>query len=300
MTGAVRVKLTPEPSADLTEVSGVLIELEHFGGTSPSLVSSSSTDAQFVFLGAYLEKARGVSDPEFLEFARYSGRIELADGGPVWRCDPEAEVVYSGADGRDPEVIRRVRLHFGPQFVDPPELPNPAGELRFPVEPEGSRFFELAVELRVGSGVEAAAKVNDRLDVPLNPLRQRLVIEWPEEYTARVPSGLTLTVKAGSATRSMLWEQGEVVGDMRRFVFSKIPLESVSFTVGLDDDIMDVWVEQDLTDPEREPDWLGWLEEFLDDVGLEDEEADEVDQREHQSAEIDGRLRTDGITPIEV
>ncbi len=300
MAGVVRVKLTPEPPEELAAVSAALIELERFGGAAPTLPVDTPIAAQLVFFGAYLKKARGVSDPEFEEFARYAGKLEISEKGAVWRCDPEAEIAYSKTDEREPEVIRRLRLKFGPSFVDPPEPPHPAAELRLPEEPDGARFFELAIELKAGSGVEAERTANDRFDLPLIPFLQRLVLEWPDDYTERVPAGLTLTAETGSVKRSLVWEQGEVTGDMRRFVFKQIPLDPVSLSIALDDDVMQVWDEEDLTDPEREPDWLGWLEEFLDDIGPEDEEGEAVNQRDHQSAELDGRERTSAIPSIEV
>ncbi len=303
MNGSILVKLTPSPDDELERVRRARIELVPLGPEPSKLAADTPTKAQLVFFGAFLEKARRISEPEFTEFATYEGVIErLGEDGkglPItFRCNPEAEIEYVQTDEREPELIRRLGLLFGAEFDGAPEAPESASELRLPEEPDGARYFELGVALRIGDALESDRVVNDRLDVPLPPFLQRLVLEWPEGHTERVPSGLTILVEAGSVKRTLIWEQGQVTGDMRRFVFEGVPLEPVSLFVALGEDIIQVWDEQDLTDEEREPDWLGWLEEFLSDVGPEDEPGQEVNQSDHLSAELDGRDRTPQIRQL--
>ncbi len=253
--------------------------------------------AELVFSAAFLMQARGVSKPDFKPFAVYSGTVELVGSKrePVFRCDPAAEIVYLAPDEREAEIVRKVGLDYdGAQFKEAPTGEAPAATLLLPEEPEGARFAEVGVELKVAGAVEAELLDNDRLDLELPPIVQRLVLEWPDSYSKRASDLLVLEAKAGKVVRSVTWSSGEVIGDMRRLVFERLPLEPVSLSARSGGSLLALWLEQDLTQAEREPEWRAWLEDVLGDIDS-DEEPEPLDPTLHQASPSDSLLRREGL-----
>ncbi|HEX7672418.1 MAG TPA: hypothetical protein VF395_22645, partial [Polyangiaceae bacterium] len=102
---------------------------------------------------AFLDEVRRVSEPEYEPFASLSGALlrDGVTGDPVFVCSAEP-------DPSEDDPIRRLTLGFDPaSFREPPEPDSSATRLRLPTEPEGARFFELGLELKVSGAVEASA-----------------------------------------------------------------------------------------------------------------------------------------------
>lgn len=93
---------------------------------------------------------------------------------------------------------------------------------------------------------------------------QNLVLEWPEQMTPHLPAGLRLELTAGTVTLSIPWEEGEVSGDLRRFVFENVPEGQASTLFArTDQNELRLWQDQFANKPDDPPTWEHWLEEWL-------------------------------------
>lgn len=156
---------------DVSVPGGTLV-LERLGAAGSKAKRGASVAAQIVFHAAFLEKARNVSEPEYSEFATLSGQVVLDEntGRPLFVCEADGEIAHAEPEPDEDDRVRHVALGFDEStFRDAPRKGSAAALLRLPAEPEGARFFELGVELKLDGAVEATRAANGRLDVPLGP-----------------------------------------------------------------------------------------------------------------------------------
>jgi hypothetical protein len=238
----VRVKFTPNARAKeggALDVVGAKLTFLAFGEAPSKLERSASKPAELVLHGAYLEKARNVSAPEFEKIATLSGQIELREGPlePVFLLDPKGDFLY----------------------VEP--LPEKGEPFR---EPEGARFFELGAELIIAGVTEAGLDDNHRLDVPLGPLPGP-IFEWPDELTAGFPAGLTLWLEEDGRKMAVDWSHGQVLGHLRRFVFSRLRGKGrCTLTAKMGSTELVLLKDQVIDDPAAPIRWDHRLEELID------------------------------------
>jgi hypothetical protein len=155
--------------------------LQPLGSGTTRAKRGTEVPAEIVFHAAFLQQIRAVGEPEPKPFASMAGNVLLdeATGRPLFVCAPDAEITYVEPEPTEDDPIRRLALGFDSgSFKQAPKAGSPATRLRLPEEPEGSRFFELGLELKIGGAVEAARELNGRLDVPLGPI-DRLETELP-------------------------------------------------------------------------------------------------------------------------
>lgn len=168
----IRSGIQGEGTPDVT-VSGGTLVVERFGGGATQAKRGAKLPAELVFHAAYMKTARKVSEPDYQKFASLNGQLVLDEstGRPVFFCNPEAEIVHIEPEPDEDEPVRHLQLSFDKStFRDPPPKDSAGSRLRLPLEPVGSRFFELGVELKVAGAVEAERTSNGRLDVRLGPI----------------------------------------------------------------------------------------------------------------------------------
>ena len=280
MARASRIHFAPNMTAQdqpPVRVSGAELRISRFGDGESQGAEAPPKPAVLSFSGAYIIKARNVSEPEFTPFAELSGQFELVgtDEVPVFICDPEADFVYTEPAPEDEANIApaaRLRL--------PKEAPDPEGP---------ARFFELAVQLTVDGSVEAAVETNDRLDVPLHPITTRLIVEWPDDYTEDLPNPVLVTARTESRTATLNWHSAPIRDDHRQLVFHRMPEgEVVTLTATGGGKTIVLWNAQLASDPEVEPIWEHTLEELFVEPEEEDDEGEEIDQTQHIVTEAEG------------
>lgn len=166
------------------DVPGGLVGLEVFGQNPPAK-KFTKRPATLVWFGAYLEKTRGVSNPEFKKIATVRGNIELK-GEPAKAAisfEPDTELSYVEPEPARGEPFRELSLEFAAGSF----RSVPFSRLRLPKAPAKARFFELGVELKISGLVEAGVDKNERLDVPLRfPVGEQLL--WVGEAPANSSS----------------------------------------------------------------------------------------------------------------
>jgi hypothetical protein len=266
----VRVKFTPNARAKeggALDVVGAKLTFLAFGEAPSKLERGASKPAELVLHGAYLEKARNVSAPEFEKIATLSGQIELREGPlePVFLLDPKSDFLYVEPLPEKGEPFRELRLEYpGTHFDAPPEDGDPLTRLRLPREPEGARFFELGAELIIAGVTEAGLDDNHRLDVPLGPLPGP-IFEWPDELTAGFPAGLTLLLEEDGRKMAVDWSHGQVLGHLRRFVFSRLRGKGrCTLTAKMGSTELVLLKDQVIDDPAAPIRWDHRLEELID------------------------------------
>lgn len=171
MSGRFRVGLSPvagiaQDEQPRTSAHGHLT-LSRFGAGASSLDKGESKSAELVFHVAFLEVVRGVSAPEFEEFARISGQLEVRGSflDPVMILSNEMEV-RNTASSEAAEPPRFIALSFdGERFEQAPSGEN-APRLVLPQAPALTQHVEIGVELFVDGSKEAEMELNDRLDLP--------------------------------------------------------------------------------------------------------------------------------------
>ena len=299
MARASRIHFAPNMTAQdqpPVRVSGAELRISRFGDGESQGAEAPPKPAVLSFSGAYIIKARTVSEPEFTPFAELSGQFELVGTAevPVFICAPEAAFVYTEPAPEDEAATRHLALSYHPKsFRTPPPNIAPAARLRLPKEapdPEGpARFFELAIQLSVDGSVEAAVETNDRLDVPLHPITTRLIVEWPDDYTEDLPNPVLVTARTESRTATLNWHSAPIRDDHRQLVFHRMPEgEVVTLTATGGGKTIVLWNAQLASDPEVEPIWEHTLEELFVEPEEEDDEGEEIDQTQHIVTEAEG------------
>jgi hypothetical protein len=193
MANGVRVLLRPElQKAGKTQVvSGLTLGLSLFGTGPAELAKGQVKPAKLVLHAAFLAKARDEAKlkPSYTEFASLTGTIKLENKPTraVFTIAPGSAIQYTKpppANGR----FRRIRLGYdAPTFSGappappapapgkPPAAPNPLRVLVLPEEPAGMKFLIVAAVLEIDGKSAAAIDDNDKLDVPLVPIRIRFL-----------------------------------------------------------------------------------------------------------------------------
>ncbi|MDQ2642320.1 MAG: hypothetical protein M3020_00790 [Myxococcota bacterium] len=209
MANGVRVLLRPElQKAKKTQVvSGVSLGSSLFGTGPAELSKGQLKNAKLVLHAAFLARARDEAKlkPSYTEFASLSGTIKLETkpSRAVFTVAPGATIQYTQpppANGR----FRRIRLHYDaatfsgvpavpapPAAGKPPAPPHPLRVLVLPEEPAGMRFLVVGAVLEIDGKAVAAIDDNDKLDVPLVPIRIRFLKVDP----LFAPSKETLSIK---------------------------------------------------------------------------------------------------------
>lgn len=267
MSRGIRVRFLPSTTGPPgpVRVSGGEVDLEAFGAGTAKAERDQPKPAKLIFHGAYLDRARGVSAPEFVRIATLSGSIALrgAPPSPVFTCDAEADFEYEEPEPENGEPFRELRMSYSPtSFRNAPEDGAPSTRLRLPLEPDGARFFELGAELEIDGDTEAPLPSDHRLDVPLGP-RPGPIFEWPEELTEQLPDGLTLTLEEDGKRVALDWAQGEVVGGFRRFSFAGLGGQTpCTLTAQAGKQKLTLLQDQVISDPSSAIRWDHLLEEL--------------------------------------
>jgi hypothetical protein len=189
MANGVRVLLQPElvATAHGQAVTAVRVGLTTLGAGPAQIAKGETKPARLVLSAAFLKKARdeAKAPPAFTEFASIPGTIALSGKPTKVKLTLGGTVNY--VNPKPKGNFRRVRLRFEaadfasvppapvtPAGAQPPE-PHPLHFLTLPEEPAGSRFLVVAVALEIDGSVVAANDANDMLDLPLPPIRIRIV-----------------------------------------------------------------------------------------------------------------------------
>lgn len=186
-------------------VLGAVVDLSRFGKTPSSLSQGQEHQAELVFHGAFLSKARKISAPDFQPFASLKGKLKLEGVEPRFTIAADATLEYTGEKA---ETVRRLELAYGSRFSN--QAGDGVAQLDLPPIPEDARFFELGIELRVDGGVEASVQENDRLDVPLEAITFFEVEVVDDEDAPMANRTFELTMTDGSVTRAQSDDQGVV------------------------------------------------------------------------------------------
>ena len=138
-------------------------------GQDPPPVARGPVPATLVLHGAYLERSRGVSLPDFQRFASLELQLELSGDPARPRAALAADVDYVYVEPTPPkgEPFRELIIALSDAFIGASQPPAKVTRLRLPKPPERARFFELGAQLLLGGSLESDIVQNERLDVPL-------------------------------------------------------------------------------------------------------------------------------------
>jgi len=241
MSRKIRVQLEPRLEDVLgfrTVLKARLGLLNRGLGTSAGGLDQNKP-AELVFHAAFLDQGR---KPErtFEQFATLSGSVTLDEktARPFFRCEPDADFVYDAPPPSGDKPFRKLFLQYDTaSFLDAPEGDAPATKLRLPEDPEGARFLEIGVELRIGGADEGAHEKNDVLDVPLGPI---------EALTSTVPidqlRGLARIMSAPHFSAWMMLIYGQDIPDRayrslhRALLSEAVEMPPIEIVTSLDGD----------------------------------------------------------------
>lgn len=266
------------PSAELS--LGVL------GAAKTIAKRNQAQPAEIVFYAVYLSEIRGDPKPEPKRFATLEGEL-LLEGPkrtPVFRSStqpaPGDDVLtydepLETTSPRTRPRRRSVEITFAPgNFRDvlPAGITGTRLFLPHP-DDETARFAEIDTELHVGGDVEASLGENHRLDLPLPPIEDGPMFEWPDALTDELPPGLTLTLSEGGKSMSLPWESGTVADGLRRFVFNRLPgVDPCTLVARAGSTELTLLSDQALDDLQAPIKWEHWLEDIV--VPQPEEEGD--------------------------
>jgi hypothetical protein len=264
----IRLKFGPIARAKTNgalDVLGAVLDLSELAKPSTLAKRDSPQVATLTFHGVYLDHARNVSEPELEKFATLTGSVVRRGSPPraAFLLDPASDFEYLEPEPEDGEPFRELRFGYGAAFDAVPEDGAKLTRLRLPREPEGARFFELGAELHVAGAEEAGIALNDRLDLPLGPLPGPM-FEWREELSEQLPPGLSLLLENDGRRMLLQWEQGEVFGEYRRFVFHRVRgIGPCTLTAKTGARELVLLKDQLIDDPKAPIRWEHFLEELV-------------------------------------
>ena len=189
MANGIRALLRPVlqtwPKGQL--VSGLTLGLDIFGQGPGELAKGDVKAAKLILHGAFLNSAReeAKSKAKFEQFATLSGKLQLKFGKPVFVLPAKGTVEYEKPEPASGK-FRRISLGYEtPAFEgrpaalivtpDQPLDPDPLSILRLPEEPKGAKFLMLGAEIEIEGAKSSELAQNDKLDVPLPPIRLAIV-----------------------------------------------------------------------------------------------------------------------------
>jgi len=172
----IRVALVPKmhETPRGQAVLGAALRLSRFGKGLTNAKRDTELDAELSFHTGFLERPREEAEPTYELLATLTGKLELRNSTPIFSApDPSAMQYAVSIPGEDTDVeindgqalLKLGLVCEGPNFSGSPGLPT---ELKLPAIPDGARFLEVAVALKVNGAEEAGIGNNDRLDVPLD------------------------------------------------------------------------------------------------------------------------------------
>lgn len=195
MAFSIRVELTPTPlPSPGVAVAGCLVGLAPMGRAGTAATPTSPQPATLTFSGIFLERARDPQNPVERQLGSLSGTLSLEgpNATPVFSIDGPLQGTAN--DTPDETADTSVRLRLLQLAFSDASFDVPAGvtfDLPLPLDLEQTTaHLEVSVELSVAGQVEAPAKNNDILDVPLLP-RKVLIAKLVDEIGEPV-AGQTL------------------------------------------------------------------------------------------------------------
>lgn len=209
----IRVLLRPLPlpggEARPYLVRGCSIGLQAWSAGSSKAKPNAPTDAKLVFQARCLKDARDSTPQKTLELGEISGQLEISTLG-----DPRFTVASVPEQINDPKAtaansvtfLRTIGLSFGAEFRSaPPSL----FLLLDDADLEGIHHVELVVTLSVAGATEAAATVNDVLDIPLK--REFLALNLLDEVGDPLASqDISLSYAEGTSVELTTDAKGQV------------------------------------------------------------------------------------------
>ena len=203
------------------------------------------------FFDMYMLKLAALLETSVAGLDAYRRKLVFLDNDKkAVGCGENHPIEAAGTDEHRSQVNRRVEI----LFFDPEALPalscHPAKTTCMPAlcEVYDKDVFQLE---------------HISADELLNKLV--LVLEWPDEYTAGLPSDLALQLTVdGRDLPEQAWTDGQLIDERRRFVFGPMDKAATTTLVAATrvDDIT-LWKDQTFVDPDVPPVWQTTLQDLV-------------------------------------